>query len=224
MPGTLEDFAAAVNNVIAMNRDAEQGYRGAADAAKDGPLKQLFEELTLQRGHFAEELQAAVKDLGFEPTHPSGIAGVLHGAWISVKGALSGHSGYAILTEVERGERWSIRTYRESLATNLPPEIRSVLDAQLAKIEEAHNKILQLREAIAPPPPPEPPSREEVMAPKRKDSKPEGVAEAPKTESGGERAKNEERGREERAKDEQRGREQRAQADESQQPVSIVEP
>jgi uncharacterized protein (TIGR02284 family) len=223
MPGTLQDFAAAVNNVIAANRDAEQGYRAAADAAKDRPLKELFEELTLQRGHFAEEMQAAVKDLGFEPTHPSGIGGVLHGAWMTVKSLVSGHSTYAILTEVERGERWCMKTYRESMATNLPPEIRSVLDRQFAKIEEAYNRIAELRQASAPPPPPEPPTREEVMG-RKSSPKPEGTDAAPATQPDDERAKNEERGREERAKDEQRGREERAQGGNSKQPVSIIEP
>ncbi len=126
MPGTLEDYATAVTNVISICRDAEQGFRAAADAVKQPALKEMFEQYSEQRGRFANELQEAVKSMGFDTPHPSGIAGTLHGAWMTVKGALTSHSEHAILEETERGEDWSLKTYREALARNLPVGIRSI--------------------------------------------------------------------------------------------------
>lgn len=150
MPGTLQDYAAAITNVIAICRDAEQGFRGAADAVNDPMLKQLFEQYSMQRGAFANELQTAVKTLGFDPTHPSGVAGVLHSAWMTVKGAATGNSPHPILVETERGEDWSVKTYQEALATNLPVEVRSIVEQQYQQILAAHNRIRSLRDANAP--------------------------------------------------------------------------
>src|SRR5947199_2243676 len=114
MPGTLQGYATPITSVIAICRDAEQGFRGAADAVHDPMLKELFEQYSLQRGAFANDLQTAVKTMGFDPTHPSGVAGVLHGAWMTLKGALTGNSPHAILVEAERGEDWSVKTYRDA--------------------------------------------------------------------------------------------------------------
>jgi uncharacterized protein (TIGR02284 family) len=169
MPGTLQDYAAAITNVIAINRDAEQGFRAAADAVTDPMLKQLFEQVSAQRASFAADLQTAVKALGFDPTHPSGVAGVVHGAWMAIKGFVTGHSAHAILEETERGEDWSVKTYRDALATSLPIEIRSLVQQQYEQVLQSHNRIKALRDARAsqesteppngaPPPPPAPAS------------------------------------------------------------------
>jgi len=150
MPGTLEDYAVAVTNVISICRDAEQGFRAAADAVKQPALKEMFEQYSEQRARFASELQEAVKSMGFETTHPSGVAGVLHGAWMTVKGALTGHSEHAILAETERGEDWSAKTYREALEKSLPVAIRSIVEQQYEQVQQAHEHIRLLREATEP--------------------------------------------------------------------------
>lgn len=155
MTGTLQEYAAAVTNVIAICRDAEQGFRAAADAVTDPTLKEMFEQYSEQRGRFALELQTAVKALGFDPTHPSGAGGVVHGAWITLKGLLTGHKPHAILVETERGEDWSLKTYREALATSLPVELRSIIEQQYAQVQTAHNRIRTLRDASAPQEPPQ---------------------------------------------------------------------
>jgi uncharacterized protein (TIGR02284 family) len=146
MPGTIQDCAIAISSVISICRDAEQGFRGAADAVSDPMLKELFEQYSLQRGAFANELQTAVKTMGFDPKHPTGVAGVLHGAWMTLKGALTGNSPHAILVEAERGEDWSVKTYRDALATDLPIEVRSIMEQQYEQVLQAHNRIRALRD------------------------------------------------------------------------------
>ena len=149
MPGTLHDYATAITNVIAICRDAEQGFRGAADAVNDPMLKEMFEQYSIERAGFASDLQTAVKSLGFDPTHPSGAGGVVHGAWMTVKGLVTGHSAHAILVETERGEDWSVKTYRDALATSLPVELRSIVERQYEQVQQAHNRIRALRDAKA---------------------------------------------------------------------------
>ena len=149
MPGTLEDYATAVTNVIAICRDAEQGFRGAADAVNDPMLKELFEEYSVQRATFANEMQTTVKMMGFDTPHPSGVSGMVHSVWMTIKGLFTGKNPHAILVEVERGEDWSVKTYRDALALNLPIEIRPLIEKQFEQIQQAHDRIRTLRDARA---------------------------------------------------------------------------
>jgi len=157
MPGTLEDFAAAIRDIIGTCRDAEQGFRAAADAVTDPLLKDLFEQYSRQRAGFADEIQEAVKAMGFETAHPSGVGGVVHGAWMTIKGLFTGHSDVAILEETERGEDWSVKAYRKAMDVTMPSELRPLIERQYEQVLVAHDHIKALRDARRsrqePPPP-----------------------------------------------------------------------
>lgn len=152
MPGTLQDYAQAVHDVISTNRDAEQGFRGAATAANDPAMKQMFAQYAAQRAAFAVELQNAVKALGFEPIDPQGVGGMLHASWMSLKAMVTGHDLHGILVETERGEDWSLKTYRIAMSKTLTPEIAVIVERQFAEIQAAHDRIRLLRDSTAPPP------------------------------------------------------------------------
>jgi|SRR5580658_5681146 uncharacterized protein (TIGR02284 family) len=157
MPGTLQDYAQAVHDVISVCRDGEQGFRGAAQAVNAPAIKEMFEQYSAQRAQFAVELQGAVKALGFEAIDPQGLGGMLFASWISLKGLATGHDVHGILVEAERGEDWSLKTYRTALGKTLPPEIAAIVQKQFQQVQEAHDRIRNLRDASAPPPPaPEP--------------------------------------------------------------------
>jgi uncharacterized protein (TIGR02284 family) len=154
MPGTLQDYATAVHDVITVCRDGEQGFRGAAQAVKTPAIKELFERYSAQRAQFATELQGAVKALGFETINPQGLGGVLYASWINLKGLLTGHDVHGILVEAERGEDWTLKTYRAALGKSLPPEIASIIQKQFEEVQQAHDRIRSLRDSTAPPPEP----------------------------------------------------------------------
>ena len=151
MPGTLQDFAQAVHDVISVNRDAEQGFRGAAHAVNLPSLKDVFQQYSAQRAQFAVELQTAVKSLGFDSVDPQGLGGMMHASWMSLKGLLTGHDPHAILAETERGEDYSLKTYRTALSKTMPPEIGGIIQRQLEQIQQAHDRIRTLRDSMAPP-------------------------------------------------------------------------
>ena len=65
---------------------------------------------------------------------------------------LTGHDVHAILVEAERGEDWSLKTYRTALGRTLPPEIAAIMQKQFEEVQEAHDHIQSLRDATAPPP------------------------------------------------------------------------
>src|SRR5271156_2393653 len=154
MPGTLQDYAQAVHDVITVCRDGEQGFRGAAQAVNAPAIKEMFQQYSAQRGQFAAELQGAVKALGFETIDPQGLGGVLFAGWINLKGLLTGHDVHAVLVEAERGEDWTLKTYRSALGKTLPPEIASIIQKQFEQVQEAHDRIRSLRDSTAPPPEP----------------------------------------------------------------------
>lgn len=150
MPGTLEEAATAIARVISICRDAEQGFRGAANAAQDLELKELFLRYSDQHGAFAAKLQEAVKALGYDAESPAGLGGMLYGGWIKLKALVTSHDRHGILVEAERGEDWVLGTYRDAVDKTLPTGIRPIMEAQRAEVEVAHNYLKQRRDATAP--------------------------------------------------------------------------
>jgi uncharacterized protein (TIGR02284 family) len=151
MPGTLQDYAQAVHDVIATNRDAEQGFRGAAHAVNDSAMKELFLQYAAQRAGFAVELQTAVKAMGFDTIDPQGVGGMFRASWMSVKGMVTGHDVHGTLVEVEKAEDSSLETYRIALSRTLTPEIAAIMQKQMAEVQQAHDRIRTLRDSTAPP-------------------------------------------------------------------------
>jgi len=147
MAANSPDYLSAVNDVIAVCKDAEEGFRGAANAVKDSALKTVFEQYSSQRARFAQQLRTTVTSLGLKAEDSSAVLGSLHRGWIVLKGALTGHSEHQILEETERGEDLSVSRYREALSQQLPTELRSMLEAQYQDVQQAHNKIKQLRDS-----------------------------------------------------------------------------
>jgi uncharacterized protein (TIGR02284 family) len=90
-----------------------------------------------------------MKNLGNEAGDPSGLAGKLHSAWITLKGVVTGHSEHQILVETERGEDLSVERYREALDKNPPRELRTVIEQQYEQVRQAHNHIRNLRDKTA---------------------------------------------------------------------------
>jgi uncharacterized protein (TIGR02284 family) len=149
MPGTMVEAGAAIARLISICRDAEQGFRGAASAARDTELTELLLRYSEQHGAFAAKLQEAVKALGYETESPAGLGGTIYGGWIQLKAMVTKHDRHGILVEAERGEDWILGTYREAVDKNLPVGIRPIVDAQYAEIEKAHQYLRQRRDATA---------------------------------------------------------------------------
>ncbi len=144
-----EEYVSAVNDVISICKDAEEGFRGAANAVENTTLKSMFEEYSGQRAGFARELQAAVREQGAEAATPAGVAGTLHRGWMALKGALTGHSEHQILEETERGEDLSKKRYQEALSKQMPAQIRTIVQRQYDQVLQAHDRIKSLRDSTA---------------------------------------------------------------------------
>jgi uncharacterized protein (TIGR02284 family) len=135
-----------VENLIETNRDGQKGYKEAADHVKRPDLKTYFNEQSMERGRFAMELQAELAKLGKPDKKVSGSAGgAMHRAWIDTKVALGG-GDKTILESVEAGEDTAKDTYNKALSGNLPETVRAMVQRQAASVQQAHDKVRNLRD------------------------------------------------------------------------------
>jgi uncharacterized protein (TIGR02284 family) len=136
-----------VEDLIETCKDGQKGYQDAASHAKRPDLKTYFNEQSLERGRFANELQAELSKLGKPDKKVSGsVSGALHRAWIDTKANLGG-GDKTILESVEQGEDNAKESYQKALTGSLPPSLAEIVRRQAASVQKAHDKVRNLRDA-----------------------------------------------------------------------------
>ena len=135
-----------IENLIETCKDGQKGYQDAASHAKRSDLKAYFNEQSMERGRFAQELQAELSKLGKADKKVSGSASAaLHRAWIDTKVALGG-GDKTILESVEKGEDDAKDTYQKALSGSLPAGVAEMVRRQAASVQKAHDKVRNLRD------------------------------------------------------------------------------
>jgi uncharacterized protein (TIGR02284 family) len=140
------DHISTLNNLIETCKDGEQGFRTAAGSLKDSQIKAKFQEYSRQRGDMARELQAEVRKLGGDPEKSGSMSASLHRGWIDIKSAITGKDDYAILAEAERGEDVAKDQYENALKAGLTGSALTIVQAQAAKVRQAHDDVRNLRD------------------------------------------------------------------------------
>lgn len=139
-------IASHLNDLIDVCKDGENGYRKAAEDAKDPELKNLFMRFSQERSNFAGELQSAVADLGMKPETSGTVRAALHRGWIDVKSAVSSRDDKAIIDECETGDDVAKETYERVLKEgNLAGTTRSMVMRQYEQVKAAHDNIRALQ-------------------------------------------------------------------------------
>ena len=138
----------ALNNLIETCRDGQNGFKEAAENVESPELKTFFNQIVLERAQFVGELQQEVQRLGGDPENTGSTAAAIHRVWIDIKGSLTGRDDQSILNECERGEDSAVDAYKDAIKDeNLPSNLRSVVERQFRSIQEAHNRVKQLRDS-----------------------------------------------------------------------------
>jgi uncharacterized protein (TIGR02284 family) len=140
MPSDAEVIS-MLNNLIETCRDGQEGFRTAGEGVREAELRELFGRYAQQRAGFAGELQDEVRRLGGDPERSGSLVASLHRGWMGLRAALEGGDDRAILSECERGEGVALETYRSALGTDMPANVRVMVERQFAEIKEAHNLI-----------------------------------------------------------------------------------
>lgn len=146
---TTEDTIAHLNQLIEASKNGELGYTTAAEHVNNTQLKSVFQEYARQRARFVQQLQIEAARLGGAAVVSSSFPAALHRGWIDVKSALSGGDGSALVNACETGEAAALAAYQRALDLDISGEIRTLIDQQYRKIQEAHNHLLHLKEAGA---------------------------------------------------------------------------
>lgn len=131
-----------LNDLLKRNYDAANGYRKAAEHVDSPELTTFMTGYAQQRDDFVRELRTLTSGLGEKPQEQKDFPGNLHHVWMDLKAAFSSNDDEAMLEECIRGEKAAIKEYREVLGdTTLPSNVSAILRDQLAKIEEALNRV-----------------------------------------------------------------------------------
>jgi uncharacterized protein (TIGR02284 family) len=148
MATTTKTIAHVLNSLVETCKDGQEGFRSAAEDVTNRALKNLFNELSIERGRFCNELQRLVKTLGEDAESSGSLSGSLHRGWIDLKSALSSGNEYSILAECERGEDAAVSEYRDALEHDeLPESVRDVIGRQYLGVKESHDRVRDLRDA-----------------------------------------------------------------------------
>ena len=142
-----EEVISTLNNLIETCRDGQNGFQTAAEGVERSELKTLFHTYSQQRARFVGELQDEVRRLGGDPEDSGSVAATLHRGWIDIKSAVTGKDDGAILSECERGEDVAVANYRAALDTDLPANVRAVVERQFGEVKEAHDRIRSLEKS-----------------------------------------------------------------------------
>ena len=140
------NVVSVLENLIETCRDGEKGYKDAAEHVKRSDLKGFFNEQSMERGRFAQELQGQLARVGKPDKKVSGSAtAAIHRAWIDTKVALGG-GDKTILESVEKGEDDAKETYQKALSGALPSGVNEIVLRQAESVQRAHDKVRMLRD------------------------------------------------------------------------------
>ncbi len=142
-----EKIVDALNNLIETCKDAQNGFRTAAENVQDPELRQLLNGYAGQRAAFAAELQAEVRRHSGDPEKSGSVVGTLQRGWMNLKAAVAGNSAAAVLGECESAEDAGLKEYEEVSRGDLPLNIKEVVARQYKEIKDARERIRALREA-----------------------------------------------------------------------------
>ncbi len=133
-----------IDDLLQVLADGEEGFRMAAEKVKDHELKTLFSGYAAERAEMSNEL-GGFANLDLEEKNPT-VAGALHRGWINLKAALTSGNDHAILAECVRGEDHAVEAYRKALETNVPIDVRPIVESQSLRILTVHNQVKALRD------------------------------------------------------------------------------
>lgn len=142
--GLLEDLAKRC-------RDGEEGYRLAAEDARDGELEQQLRRLGRDRAGMADELDALIRKYGGEPPARGGtLLGAAHRAFTDVKAALARDDRKAILEEIARGESAAEESYDAAKREELPQDAKETVRRHHDRIRATRDRYRQMSGLMRP--------------------------------------------------------------------------
>ena len=106
-----------LNQLIHINRDAEAGFRAAAENIKNSELETLFNNYAAQHAKFTADLEDEIVRLRGTISDSGTFGGNLHRGWMDLMSTLSGNSASVMLKSCEDGEQSAESAYLDAADT-----------------------------------------------------------------------------------------------------------
>ncbi len=141
-----KDVIDELNTLIETCKDGEYGFLSCAEHVRSTSLREVFAQRAADCRQACGELQQLVRQHGGTPEDDGSTSGALHRGWVAVKGTLTGYSDVAMLEECERGEDAAVARYRKAAQKDLPADVMTVVQRQMAGVLRNHDQIKMLRD------------------------------------------------------------------------------
>lgn len=134
-----------LRELIEVCKDGETGYTHAAGIVTNPKLKSYFQEESLERARFVQDLKHAAESLGDKPAASGSVTGALHRVWLEAKADV-GLGDQSVLNSVEQGEDRAKQAYESALREDWPADIRGMLQQHARSIFAAHDYVRDVRD------------------------------------------------------------------------------
>jgi uncharacterized protein (TIGR02284 family) len=137
----------ALENLIEVARDGQNGYRDGAEHAKDPQLRKFMDSVSLARAKFAGDLESYAVQLGKSDVDRSGSTkGAIHRGWIDLKANLGGGDD-SILSSMETGDTYAKDHYDKYINDNkLPDDLLEIIRIQAQTIVGTLDRVRVMRQ------------------------------------------------------------------------------
>lgn len=128
-----QKLVSSLHHLVTIGVDGEEGYTKAAEMVSSKDLLAQFEQSATARNIQAEAIRNYMSGNGEEkPAHEGGFGGVLHRAWLDIKGTLSNRSDSVSISSCLTGDEAAIKAYQDVLEDkNLPADLHKLLAGHL---------------------------------------------------------------------------------------------
>lgn len=146
-PDTKHDVR-VLNSLIETTLDSADGYRQAADNAKNSQYKVLFQQWAVERRKVVTDLQSQVRNLGAEPEDDGSMLAAAHRAFVNLRETVQ-KDDTSVVDEVERGEDVIKAKYEEALKDNeLSPAARDAVSRAYTSVKTGHDQARDMKHRL----------------------------------------------------------------------------
>ena len=133
-----------LNHLITINKDAENGFRSAAENVRNSELETLFANYAKQHAKFLRELEDEIRHLDGSVSDAGSLSGAVHRGWMDLKAAVSGHSAKSMLTSCESGEQSAESAYLDAAEAHPTGQTHVLITKHLEQIKAIRTRLSRL--------------------------------------------------------------------------------
>ena len=133
-----------LNHLIEVNKDAEAGFRTAAESVRNSEIETLFSGYASRHAQFVMELTAEIQRLKGDPADSGTLGGALHRGWMGITSALSGHSAAGMLNACENGEQSAESAYLDAADVITTGQTHTLVQKHCKEINGFRTRLARL--------------------------------------------------------------------------------